>query len=268
MKEFWRFSGLLSLWIMAVVSCVLLFIVLQWAGVIVLLVLVILYSWIIYAYLYYRHCRREELLHLLAGSADDALPLAPALHAYLLDRPVGPMRRFWLACLLCVLPVPGFYWLWYRQNNFDRRIGELAQLLEHRVSLHEGLNRLPALATHETILAAAIGESTGQLPRCLRGSARSHMGALWINFVPHLIYPLVVLLVIAMILSFIGYFIIPKFKKIFGDFGVDLPDVTRALLQQADVIVDHRYAIILGIQGVFLAIVILVFSSTARWFFP
>jgi type II secretory pathway component PulF len=127
---------------------------------------------------------------------------------------------------------------------------------------------LPALATSETILASAIGESTGQLARCLRGAAQRRTTALWIDFVPQLIYPFAMLLAISTILSFIGYFIIPKFKKIFLDFGVDLPYETRALLFQTDMVVQHWYIVLLGVQGILMAVVILAFSSTARWFFP
>ena len=58
-----------------------------------------------------------------------------------------------------------------------------------------------------------------------------------------MIYPAVVIMVAGSILGFILYFIIPKFKKIFADFGVELPKVTVILLQVSDWVVDYFYLI-------------------------
>src|SRR5262245_17953055 len=58
-----------------------------------------------------------------------------------------------------------------------------------------------------------------------------------------MIYPVVVILVAGSILGFILYFIIPKFKTIFMDFGVELPKITIILLQVSDWVVDYFYLI-------------------------
>jgi type IV pilus assembly protein PilC len=58
-----------------------------------------------------------------------------------------------------------------------------------------------------------------------------------------MIYPIVVILVATAILGFILYFIIPKFKKIFMDFGVELPKITLILLTVSDWVVDYFYVI-------------------------
>src|SRR5207247_350379 len=138
-----------ALWLIGVLFLAFLAVVVGWGFPLVFLGAVGVFGWIAYAFVYYRHCRREELLHLLSGSADDGEPLAPALRAYLQDRPRGPMRDFWLACMLSVLPVPGFYWIWYRRNNFDRRIEELARLLEQGLPLYRAFQMIPAAATPE-----------------------------------------------------------------------------------------------------------------------
>jgi type IV pilus assembly protein PilC len=44
-------------------------------------------------------------------------------------------------------------------------------------------------------------------------------------------------------LGFILYFIIPKFKKIFMDFGVELPKITLVLLKVSDWVVEYFYLI-------------------------
>jgi type IV pilus assembly protein PilC len=260
--------ALLALCLLGVVFFTLTMVAIGWGGLLLLVGSAAVFGWIIYTYLYYRHCRREELLQLLSGAAEDGLPLAPPLRAYLEDRPSSPMKRFWLACLLCVLPVPGFYWIWYRRNNFDRRVEELANLLEHGVPLHQAFQMIPVTATRETQLAAAIGATTGQLALCLRGTARRRLSTLWIELVPQLVYVTVVLVAIAAVVGFLGYFIVPKFKKIFSDFGAELPALTRSVITDSSVIGKYWYVVVLTIQGVILLIITLTFSSTARWFFP
>jgi type IV pilus assembly protein PilC len=58
-----------------------------------------------------------------------------------------------------------------------------------------------------------------------------------------MIYPIVVIMVATAILGFILYFIIPKFKKIFMDFGVELPKITLILLRVSDWVVEYFYLI-------------------------
>ena len=58
-----------------------------------------------------------------------------------------------------------------------------------------------------------------------------------------MIYPIVVILVAGTILGFILYFIIPKFKKIFADFGVELPKITIVLLAASDWVVEYFYVV-------------------------
>src|SRR4030095_1150699 len=115
-------------------------------------------------------------------------------------------------------------------------------------------------------LAAAIGEATGKLAQCMRGAARRRLTTLWIDLVPQFLYPFVILLVLSAIVIFLSYFMMPKFEKIFMDYGVELPRGTKLLLAQSDLIIDYWYVILLVFQAVLLAIIIVALSSTARWF--
>jgi type IV pilus assembly protein PilC len=177
------------------------------------------------------------------------------------------MRDFWLGTLFFFV-MPGYYWIWYRRYNFDRRVEELARQLELGVPLYRALQVSPALATRDTVLAAAIGETTGQLPRCLRGVTERRLSTVWMEMFPQLVYPFVLLIVITSVVSFLGYFIVPKFKKIFQDFGVSLPPATQMLLYQTDFIVEYGWVVVLGIQLIMVLGVVLILSSSVRWFFP
>jgi type II secretory pathway component PulF len=268
MTDMAKVVGIIATWLSAVLFVLFVLFAFGWSAMFVLFALFAFYGWIVYSFLFYRVCRREELLHLFASAAEGGVPLAAALRAYLQDRPRGEMRAFWLASLLCLFPLPGFYWIWYRRTNFDRKVEELARQLELGVPLYRALQVSPALATRDTVLAAAIGETTGQLPRCLRGSADRRISTAWVEMLPQLIYPFVLLIVIAFVVSFLGYFIVPKFKRIFQEFGVSMPPATELLLYQSDFIVEYRWAIAFAIQLVMVTALVLVLSSSARWFFP
>jgi len=58
-----------------------------------------------------------------------------------------------------------------------------------------------------------------------------------------MIYPCAVITVATLIVGFIMYWIIPKFKKIFLDFGVDLPQITVLLIDISDFVVNYFYLI-------------------------
>ena len=105
--------------------------------------------------------------YVLAVAAETKSPLAIAVWAYVEDRPRGPLRRFCEGAFTNFL-VLGFYWSWHKQCRFDRRVAYLASHLEVGVPLSEALAMTPGTASGETILAAAVGESTGDLAGPLR----------------------------------------------------------------------------------------------------
>ncbi|MBM4076086.1 MAG: hypothetical protein FJ267_10615, partial [Planctomycetes bacterium] len=60
-----------------------------------------------------------------------------------------------------------------------------------------------------------------------------------------LIYPLSLLVIMGLIVSFVMYYIIPKFKKIFDDFNTELPSMSVGLVRVSDLLINHWYILIL-----------------------
>jgi type IV pilus assembly protein PilC len=56
-----------------------------------------------------------------------------------------------------------------------------------------------------------------------------------------MIYPCAVIFVAVAIVGFIMYYIIPKFKEIFEDFDVELPEVTTLLINLSDMVVQYWF---------------------------
>ncbi len=60
-----------------------------------------------------------------------------------------------------------------------------------------------------------------------------------------MVYPAVVISVATGIMVFILKFIVPKFKVIFKDFGVDLPKITQVLINASDYVADYWWTLLL-----------------------
>src|SRR5262249_34588495 len=150
------------------------------------------YGWLLFAFLHYRFGRQDELLHLIATAVESGAPLAPALRSYVADRPHGTAREFWGALGQFIM-LPGYYWIWHRRHQFDRKIQKVAKLLEQGSSLSQALASVPGVASKQTTVATAVGESTGKLAVCLRHANQVSLGPVWLEVLPRIIYPMSIL---------------------------------------------------------------------------
>ena len=80
-----------------------------------------------------------------------------------------------------------------------------------------------------------------------------------------MIYPCAVITVAVLIVSFIMMFIIPKFKKIFDDFGTDLPQMTEMLIGFSDWMLKYWYMLFIGPLGFWLFIKIVRKNKTGAF---
>jgi type II secretory pathway component PulF len=241
--------------------------VLGWGALPVLLLLIAAYSWVVFTYYHYRFVRQEELLHLIGTAAEAGSPIGPALWAFLDDRPASAVRELWVALSLSFV-LPGYYWFWHRRHSFDRRLERVALLLESGAPLSTALWATPGVAAPETVLAAAVGESTGRLAVCLRNAPRWRLATVWLETVPRLIYPLALLLFINASFCFLMIFIAPKFERIFYEFKMTLPETTQQLFSFGRSFVANGGGVVLGLVGLGCVVALLYFSATARWFCP
>ncbi len=232
-----------------------------------LLILLLFYGWMLFAYLHYRQGRQEEMLHLLSTAAESQAPLAPALWAYLRDRPQGPLREFWVALLLFFV-MPGYYWVWHRRNSFDSKVARVAYFLEMGDSLPMALRAAPGVLSREAWFAVQVGQYTNNLAICLRASLPKSLAPIWLEMVPRLLYPLVVMMIMSGILGFYLTFVLPRMHAIFREFAMEMPQIT---LQLQEVGGNSRlFFAATGtiIWGVVILTCLLFLSSTLRWYMP
>lgn len=188
-----------------------------------------------------RRAQQAELLWMLASTARNQGNLADELDLY----------------------ASGTWGARHRQLvDLARRLREGVPLIE--IAVPQGL--LPQGAT----LEIQAGLQAGRLHESLQAAAARHTKEVLessenARFQLTLMHPTVVLTAVVSIVGFLMYWIVPKFKKIFDDFGTDLPDSTKFLISTS----DSFFNIALIIQPLLyiplIIIVIMGFAEIHGW---
>jgi type II secretory pathway component PulF len=126
--------------------------------------------------------------------------------------------------------------LWKRQQI---RYVHLANRLRDGRSLGEALELSPGILPRPVAAEIRMAEQAGRLPEVLTELAASSSRTLERSrndntIALTLLYGWLLLSVLLLVASFIMYWIIPKYKAIFNDFGVDLPPMTISLIETSD----------------------------------
>jgi type IV pilus assembly protein PilC len=115
--------------------------------------------------------------------------------------------------------------------------------VESGSTLSEAMGKQPKCFDNLYVNMVKAGEAGGALEVILQRLAefKERAQSLKRKIQGAMIYPAAVITVATGIVGFIMYYIIPKFKKIFEGFGVELPPMTVALIWTSDVVVNYFY---------------------------
>ena len=78
-----------------------------------------------------------------------------------------------------------------------------------------------------------------------------------------ILYPVIIIPVTFLIVGFLMYYIMPKFKKIFDDFGTELPGITIGLIQLSDMGINYWYIFLLPV--LYIPLIIYLFALAASY---
>ncbi len=188
-----------------------------------------------FGYFKYVTAERRALLWALAVAAEKEIPLEHAARAFADERAV----------------------------QVGIRVSRLADLLESGVPLPTALvltrNPLPA----DALLAARLGLATGRLGPALRMSIRhgDFFDRMIREVLGRFIYLVGVLLAGSLVLLFTMLKIVPVFAKMFQEFELELPALTKLNIAVAD---NAAYGLPL-VCPVVLILMLVVISYWARW---
>ena len=128
--------------------------------------------------------------------------------------------------------------------------------VESGMTLSEAMGKHPRCFDRLYVNMVKAGEAGGALEIILQRLAEFKEKALSLKrkIIGAMVYPVVVIAIAVIILSFIMIFIIPKFKKMFDEFGLQLPQMTKMLIDVSTWMKDYWYVIPLFPLGFYLLI--------------
>lgn len=134
-------------------------------------------------------------------------------------------------------------------------------------TLSEAMSKQPKCFDNLYVNMVKAGEAGGALEVILQRLAefKEKAQSLKRKITGAMIYPAAVITVAVGIVSFIMMFIIPKFKKIFEDFGTDLPEMTEMLIGFSDWMLKYWYMLFIGPVAFYLFVKIVRKNKTGAF---
>jgi type II secretory pathway component PulF len=151
-----------------------------------------------------------------------------------------------------------------RAGAFSRRAGRLAKLLNLGVPLPDALEFCPGLLSANALPIVRVGSQSGALAPALRQAAKAKTwhDVVWASLMAKIAYVLMLPVFGVIVLTFVMVWIIPKFAKIFHDFGTELPQMTRWLIGASRFYFEFWYLLL----PLYLAIGVLLLMAVMRYF--
>jgi type II secretory pathway component PulF len=117
-----------------------------------------------------------------------------------------------------------------------KTIEEVRGALEDGKTLYEAMKRFPKIFPKLDLAIVRIGEQSGTLPKCLKDMADflEWKEGITSTIKRATIYPCFITVAITAVIGvWVGY-VLPQMAGLLNEMGVDLPDVTRAVLKTSD----------------------------------
>src|SRR5947207_9539676 len=144
---------------------------------------------------------------------------------------------------------------------------DVVEDVESGSTLSEAFAKHPKCFDRLYVNMVKAGEAGGALEVILQRLAdfKEKSQSLKRKVIGAMVYPIVVILVAVAILTFIMVYIIPKFKKIFDEFGMTLPQMTQILIDVSMWFADYWWVLPLFPLGFWLFVKLICLSRTGRY---
>ncbi len=144
---------------------------------------------------------------------------------------------------------------------------DVVEDVESGMTLSEAFGKHPKCFDRLYVNMVKAGEAGGALEVILQRLAefKEKAQSLKKKIIGAMVYPCVVIFVAVAILTFIMVMIIPKFKKIFDEFGLQLPQATKTLISISTWMASYWYFIPLFPLGIYLLIKLIRLSRAGNY---
>ena len=131
---------------------------------------------------------------------------------------------------------------------FKQKISEMAKDIESGSSLSEAMAKHPKVFDKLYVNMVRAGEIGGVLESVLNKIAefQEKRQALKSKVKSAMMYPVVVMIMAGLIVSFILIVIMPKFTEIFSQLGAELPAPTMMLVHLSNILIHHGIWVLVG----------------------
>jgi type IV pilus assembly protein PilC len=184
------------------------------------------------------------MLALLGAASERAMPLEGVFAAF------GQERGGWM----------------------QRRARRISHLLLEGVPLPVAVEKVPGVLPPEAVPLVRVGYDTGTLPAAVRQviATRNFFEPVWQSIVPKILYICIFPAMAAGLLVFMAVKIIPLYEKIFKDFGMYMPTITRWIITCVEL--PNLPFVVLGaswLAAIVLATyVVLRYAGSIHWDLP
>lgn len=143
-------------------------------------------------------------------------------------------------------------------NKLDAVLGNLAEDMERGLSLHEAMARHPNVFSDLWINLVESGEASGNLAVVLGRLATylERSAEFQRKIISSLIYPMILLAIAIVALLFLTIKIIPTFANLFTGFDMELPMLTKVLINVSLAVRDYFFVAV-----VFIVVAIFIFRQ-------
>ena len=144
---------------------------------------------------------------------------------------------------------------------------DVVEDVESGNTLSEAMSKHPKCFDRLYVNMVRAGEAGGALEIILQRLAdfKEKAQSLKRKIIGAMVYPAVVITVAVGILTFIMVNIIPKFKKIFDEFGMKLPDATQILIDTSDWFAEFWWTIPMFPLGLYLLIKLIRMNKSGNY---
>lgn len=135
--------------------------------------------------------------------------------------------------------------------SLARMLNDIRTDVETGSSLSQALRKYPAYFDSLYCNLVGAGKQAGILDSLLDRLAtyKEKILAIKAKIKSALFYPAMVIVVAALVISVMMLFVIPEFKKVFNDFGADLPAPTLLVIAISDFFVAHFFIMAMSVAG-------------------
>ncbi|MDA1263524.1 MAG: type II secretion system F family protein [Planctomycetota bacterium] len=132
-----------------------------------------------------------------------------------------------------------------RPGPFKSVLQEMTEDVSGGTPLSEAMSKHPKVFDDLYASMVRAGEAGGVLDRILNRLAtfREKAAEIKSKVIGAMIYPIIVVLVAVGVVSGVVVFVIPKFQEIFDSFNIELPQITKVLLDGSDFAITYWYLV-------------------------